>query len=329
MQMMLPVIFFLSSSCLEKSYGDVTLPPNHNLLDLSWPFNEETLSWIEFRNFSLEKIVNGKQNFPTGESVWWVLLCLPFFLKARTLKDMKKDRVKREEYKSHLLFGHKEWRFVDGWCSSFTALFSVILPVKGIWGLPLKTFTLFLSLSCTTDFNLLLSTKRSKPLLSYYFLLRFFLITKDSSSWTLFFFHLTHFWYKLTNTWTGYRLKTLPWLFIQEHTWMLLIILFKTTGPSMRFPWVTSFAVLLLLLTFKRLSWKISITRWLYKTSLPGKKKMTRFLRDLFCWSGQDSRNDGRTDKNTLEGLLRDIFIFQALIMKPVCGWFRTVSWLE
>ena len=53
--------------------ADVSVAPNKNLIDLSWPYNEKTIAWVDFRNFSM------RAHHGAAEAV------LPIFMKLKTM----------------------------------------------------------------------------------------------------------------------------------------------------------------------------------------------------------------------------------------------------
>ena len=50
---------------------DVSVAPNAALIDLSWPYNQNTLVWVDFRNYTMDIIFEGeKYTNPDGTKVW-------------------------------------------------------------------------------------------------------------------------------------------------------------------------------------------------------------------------------------------------------------------
>lgn len=64
--------FFISSLLIvpHLTAADVSVAPNKNLIDLSWPYNEKTIAWVDFRNFSMEIVVDGERKMSDGETIW-------------------------------------------------------------------------------------------------------------------------------------------------------------------------------------------------------------------------------------------------------------------
>lgn len=71
-------VFFISSVLMpvQTAFADVSVIPNKNLIDLSWPYNEKTLGHYEFRNFSMELVRDGERKASDGETIWYVSLPL-------------------------------------------------------------------------------------------------------------------------------------------------------------------------------------------------------------------------------------------------------------
>lgn len=68
---MFPLVLIVLIQCVT---ADVSLHPNPNLIDLSWPYNDKTVSWIDFRNFTMETVFDGERTAEDGSKFWYVIL---------------------------------------------------------------------------------------------------------------------------------------------------------------------------------------------------------------------------------------------------------------
>lgn len=66
------ILMYLITLCVTNQITcDVSVAPNAALIDLSWPFNQNTLIWWEFRNYTLEVTIEGERpDNPDGSKVW-------------------------------------------------------------------------------------------------------------------------------------------------------------------------------------------------------------------------------------------------------------------
>lgn len=59
--------------CITDSVTcDVSVAPNSALIDLSWPYNQNTLVWVDLRNYTMDVAYegDGKAVNSDGSKVW-------------------------------------------------------------------------------------------------------------------------------------------------------------------------------------------------------------------------------------------------------------------
>lgn len=67
------IINFIIIICVTNEITcDVSVAPNPALIDLSWPYNQNTLIWVEFRNYTMDIFYEGDTRYTNadGSKVW-------------------------------------------------------------------------------------------------------------------------------------------------------------------------------------------------------------------------------------------------------------------